>query len=138
MARLPEIKRIQREDIAEADSWITKLLFPLNRFMETVYSALNKQLTLQENIRASIASIDVETASDYELNNTFEEINLSKNFNENATAVFIGQIYERGKEFDKIINPVQVDWIESQGQIKIKFISGLSNSTKYKIKLIIL
>lgn len=46
MAQLPSIKLISRDDLGpDAPSWVDKLLYPINLFMQSVYQALNKQLT---------------------------------------------------------------------------------------------
>jgi len=65
MAQLPNQKRILKEDLREAPSWIDKLLYPLNSFMESVYFALNRNLNFQENIASQIYEIEFTTASDY-------------------------------------------------------------------------
>jgi hypothetical protein len=51
MAKLPTIKRIIKEDFPD-QPWIGKLLQPLNTFMESVVSALNKNLNM-DNLRGN-------------------------------------------------------------------------------------
>ena len=48
MSKLPQIRRLVREDFPEV-TWIDKLLFPINQFFQATYDALDKQLTLVEN-----------------------------------------------------------------------------------------
>jgi len=48
MSRLPQIKRLVKEDFPGLD-WTEKLFFPLNQFMQAVFEALDKRLTFVEN-----------------------------------------------------------------------------------------
>ncbi len=66
MAKLPEQRRILKEDLQDAPSWIDKLISPINSFFEDLYFALNKNITFRENIAAQIREIDFETSSDYD------------------------------------------------------------------------
>lgn len=56
MAKLPPIKKLVKEDFAQYP-WAEKLLWPLNRFMEAVYSALDKHLTPNQNMIAQTLEI---------------------------------------------------------------------------------
>jgi hypothetical protein len=57
MASLPPIKRISKEDIPEAPSWVEKIIYPVNLFFDSVYRALNGSLTMPENIVGQIKEI---------------------------------------------------------------------------------
>lgn len=60
MARLPSKKLLLVEDFpAEVQSWIDKIIRPLNLFMEETVTALNKQLTYGENFLAQIKDTEV-------------------------------------------------------------------------------
>jgi hypothetical protein len=51
MASLPPVNTIKTEDFP-GEKWAEKLLWPINRFMQAIYGALNKNLTFHENMRA--------------------------------------------------------------------------------------
>lgn len=138
MAKLPSQKRISREDLSEADSWIVRLLNPLNSFMESIYYALNRNLTFKDNIQSRVYEFSFSTASDYTSNNTFSEINVSKGFKEKANGVLILQIYEKDKQYDPITESISIDWIEINQNIRIKFISGLDDSKNYVCRILII
>lgn len=53
MAFLPPISQIKKEDFP-GESWAEKLLWPINRFMTAIYSALNNDLTFKENVRGQV------------------------------------------------------------------------------------
>lgn len=56
MAFLPPINQIKKEDFP-GESWAEKLLWPINRFMTTMYQALNRDLTFRENIRGVVKEL---------------------------------------------------------------------------------
>lgn len=138
MARLPSQRRIAREDLQEADSWIDKLLFPLNSFMESIYNAMNKNLTFEENIQSSFSTFQFETKSDYSIGN-FVAIDLNKGLATTVKiqGVLLCQIYVQNKQQEAITEPVFIDWVELNNKLRIKYISGLSNSTKYVCRILI-
>lgn len=60
MAQLPKISRLQQEDYpSETKKWISKLLQPLNSFMQSVTSALDRRLTINQNIQGQIRTLNV-------------------------------------------------------------------------------
>lgn len=62
MAKLPQIKRLAKEDFPDLEG-IEKLLQPLNEFMESVVLALNNQLTIAENLIGVERTINLRTDS---------------------------------------------------------------------------
>lgn len=138
MARIPSQRRIIREDLSEAPGWIEKLLTPLNSFMEAIYSALNKNLTFTENIRSQIAFLEFETAPSYVASNTFEPLRFENFMRQRAVGVIVLQAYVLDQLNEPMASAVTCDWYEDQGQIVIKYISGLSDSTFYKIRVLVI
>jgi hypothetical protein len=65
MAFLPPVKRISKEDLPEAPSWVEKLIYPVNLFFDSVYRALNGRLTVPDNISGQIKEISFQVRSDY-------------------------------------------------------------------------
>lgn len=52
MAIIDSINTISRQEMPEAPTWIEKLLFPFNTFMNSVVSALRGKLTFYDNFYA--------------------------------------------------------------------------------------
>lgn len=136
MARLPNVKRINREEVKEAPSWIGQLLAPLNQFMSAVYLALAGQLTFTENIRASIKELSFTTASDY-TSGTFETLKFPHNLRVKAQGVLIVQLNDRADSEPIVTGGVSVNWLERSGQINVRYVSGLSNSTDYVVRFLV-
>ena len=57
MATLPPIKRFLAEDFPTQTSWIGKLFYPLNLFLNATYSALNNGLTINQNTVGLVANL---------------------------------------------------------------------------------
>ena len=139
MAKIPAVKSIRIEDISpEAPSWVNNLLSPLNSFMETIYSALIKNITFNDNIACMIKDIDFRTPSDYTSANNFETINITNTLKTTAQGLFIMQLYNNSDQYSKIVSAVTPFWLDDNGIIKIQYISGLSNSINYKGKVLII
>jgi hypothetical protein len=60
MARVPPLQRLKIEDFKGQEEWIGKLVGPLNTFMEQVTSALNKNLTINDNMQALIKTVTLD------------------------------------------------------------------------------
>jgi len=66
MAKLPSKRKLLREDLKEAPSWIDNLLGFINPFFEDVYFAFNKNITFKENIASQIRELNFETTATYD------------------------------------------------------------------------
>lgn len=134
--KLPEIKRISREDLPDAPDWIANLLTPLNSFMDTVYRGLNKNITLQDNIQGAIRDLEFRTAATYS-SGDFTPITFSYGSGGlRPIGVVLLQIRQGNGAIIK--QAVALQWQDFNGTISIDYISGLANSTQYFIKVLIL
>ena len=134
MAKLPSLKKILREDIKEAPAWIDKLIYVLNKFMEEVYGALNKNITFTENIASDIRSISFLTKSTYPI------FDIQKIANPLST-IPMGVILLKAQNVSdnqSIKSPLGIDWDFNEGNVRILHISGLEASMKYKLSFLIL
>lgn len=138
MAKLPVIRRISREDLKDAPSWIERLLYPINLVFDALYIALNKGLTFQENINSTIRELDFTTESTYISSKAWVPIRFTHGLRTRPYAVLLCQIFENEGVTTPITEPVYVDWIEINGQIVINFITGLTNDKTYKIRVLVL
>lgn len=142
MAKLPNQKRILREDIQEAPNWIVRLLTPLNSFMETVYYALNKDITFTENIACQIKTVDFSTPSNYTSaspkTDGFVPLQFTHTLRNKPQGVMIMQLVEEENTGTVITSAVSLDWYEINGTVYISYITGLKDSTEYSIKLLVI
>lgn len=122
--KLPLLTQLDRQDFPDAPDWITKLLYPLQLFMTSVYGALNKQLTLQDNLSCVVQQFTI-VAGASDTNNTFSfPCNLGRQIAElNAYCTNADGSYTA-------VYP-QVSWNYIGGNVVINGIKGLTSTKKY-------
>lgn len=138
MANLPSIRLISREEIKEAPSWIDKLLSPLNTFMGSVYDALNRNLTFAQNIRCTIKELRFTTEADYVSADNFAELVFSTGLKVKAFGVTVQQLSKTASPSAVITAPTSIDWTERDGEIHVRFVAGLEDSTAYFIRFLVI
>lgn len=127
--KLGSVTRIRKEDIPESPEWIDKLIDPMNRFFELVYIAMNRKLTIEENISGEFHTADL----------TAEELpyEFSIDIGRKPSAVFIAQIYEKKDDQKAATSPHVVDWKISNVGIKVVSITNLTPNTRYIVKFLV-
>lgn len=122
MAKLSTIRRLVVEDYPnEVRSWLGKMIYILNPFLEQVYTALVGQLTYRDNLKAQVISLNILAGETDKL--------VRWDLNEKPTSVVLGQILK--KDLEHPTNQITLTWKYTQtGQIDIKF-NGLDGSTEY-------
>lgn len=131
--RLSTQKRILREDLKEAPGWIDGLIDPLNNFMESVYNALNSNLSIGENIMGFYQDVVYKTPSTYPVMDTVKFINRLK---VPAKNVQIAQVYEKNT-YIPAEGPCFAPWIENSGTIFIYPVTGLVANKIYIVRFLI-
>ena len=133
MAFLPTIKKILREDVKEAPSWITGIIEPFNSLAEFVYQSLNKNITFQENIGCFIKELTYKTSSAYPAE---ADVEFQNELKVKATGLQVLQAVEKST-YEPAAGPVYVPWVENNGTIIVSPITGLAASKTYSIRLLI-
>lgn len=135
MASLPQIRRFSREDYPEAEAWFERFISTLNQFTESVYYALDRQLTFQENFRAQIRTQEFRTPSTYPTAFT------AVRFSVGATTVVQGVVLLALRELpnaEPITSAVSIDWQLVNGVVSIRHVAGLTADTDYQLSILIL
>jgi hypothetical protein len=97
----------------------------LNPFIFGVFTAISKQITLYENLKAQTFSVSLEAGESTK--------DLRYELNERPNAVFIGNaLYS---DSTQVAEAITVSWVIVSGNLQVKFL-GLNASKKYKITLI--
>lgn len=132
--KLPFTKKILKEDLKGAPSWVNSIVEPLNSFMESVYQLLNKNVTFTENFFSFVKEITYITPSTYPTGvDNIQFINALKS---KATGVIVAQAYEKST-YIAAPGPVYAPWVEDNSNIIISTITGLEASKTYLIRLIV-
>ncbi len=130
--RLPTLKRILREDIKGAPSWAIPLVDTVNSFMETIYQAMNKNVTFSENITCTIKEITYKTPSTYPA--SVDAVEFLSGLKSKAIGVVVLQAVEKST-YIPAEGPVYAPWVEANGSIVISTITGLEADKTYTIRL---
>lgn len=137
MASLPTIKRVLRTDLGrDIPLWVDSLLSPINQFMEEIYSAMNKNLTIPENVLGQIITINFKTGANYATNKEFTELNFRNSLNKKMSILTVGQITKIGDPSKKH-ESVFVSWYDNNdGTVTIRYVSGLEDSSEYNLTIL--
>lgn len=126
--KLPIVQQLNRQDFPEAPAWISKVLYPIQLFFTIVYGALNKQLTLQDNLSCAIKQFSI-VAGPLDTDNTFSfSIDLKR------TPVELNAYCTNADGNYAPVYP-QVSWNYINNQIVINGIKGLTDTLKYNFTI---
>lgn len=132
--KLPQVKKILREDVKDAPDWIRGIIDPFNSFAENIYQALNKNITFTENTASFVKEVVYRTPSTYP--SSVEPIEFQSLLKTKAIGVELFQVVERST-YTPPAGPVYVPWVEDNGVIRIFTITGLAADKSYLIRLLI-
>lgn len=138
MAVLPATKRITRADLGEdVPEWVDNLLSPLNSFIEQIYTAFNKNISIPENVASQLVQLDINTTATYSGGN-FPSTVFKRTLSKKANLVIIGQVKDLSNNEFVFTAGGYPSWEDNNGTISIYYIPGLSNSKKYRVNLLVL
>lgn len=138
MSFLPNVKQVRREDLgANVPSWIDGLLSVLNSFMESIYTLVNGNISLTDNINCRIFNYTFTTKSDYSTGG-FDAILVSVKLNSKINGVIVFAVNNLSDTSAVSLTAKSAEWDEQPNACRIKYIAGLANSTKYQVRLLII
>jgi len=130
MGKLPSIKNLILEDFQDQKSWISKLIYPINSFMELVFLNLNRGLTFSENMLSFVETVDV-VGDQY-------PVKFTNKLKVKPLGLWVIGCYQSDSYGTSITNAVYADWRYNQSnQVEINSITGLTSGVKYKLTMII-
>jgi hypothetical protein len=127
MAKLPAINQIKKEDFPD-QGWIEKLLSPINSFMRSVYQALNKGITVGDNLSGQSKTIDfVYSASG--------SVSFAWNSPSRPEHVWVTGVVSYGAQPTAA---VWANWTFDGTAVTLNQITGLTAGERYKLTVIAL
>ena len=132
--KLPVIQRFQKQDYADSPNWFNRFIQDINQFCETVWNALNKNLTIADNMDAQIYSTSIR-AGVAAVNNAFSFVSQLKH---TPQAILVGQVVDSVAYSTPLTSAVGVTWNFSTPNINITGIAGLTNGRTYNLTLVII
>jgi hypothetical protein len=136
LGRIPDIKRLRQEDFGPEDqALIGKLAYSLNTFMDQVISVLNGNVDFL-NLNQEIKDVTVELDGS-------GNIAKAVNINTALTTKVAGIVCIRADNLDDSSvtptgQPFMTFDIINTNLIQLKTITGLQNSSRYKLKLLLI
>lgn len=137
MARLPSSVRTNNEDVKGAEPWFFRFLSIQNTVNQALYEALDGHVTFTENIQCQIKEMTFTTLSTYSAGD-FTNISFLKLLKVKAMGFFLLQIYKFDNQDVSLKNGVSADWLDVNGNIIIRYISGLEDETKYFFRAMVI
>ena len=119
-------RRIILEDFPEEQrKWLPKLLSPLNQFLESTYAALNKNLTLEDNIRGKKFVFDIGAGT--------TTIEAKWDAPERPSLVLLGQVTTEAGDATALV--IGIIWTYAAGSVSIT-LTGLDAGLGHKVNII--
>lgn len=137
-----DFRRFVREDYPDAPDWISSFFVPLNVAMEQIKSALSGGLTIQDNLRQTVATFELTTPATYTPDASppagWTNVNFTLPTRFTAQGVMVVNAYKSASTYDPV-TASSVTWRQlSIDQITIFYIGGLEPSTKYTVSVLVI
>lgn len=127
MGALPPIKRITKEDLQDAPDWITRLLYPLNLFFDSVYNNLNKGLTFTDNILSQTINFTITAGASASANTAKFTVTMKQK----PEGLLLLNATLRSNNYTPIGSAVFIEWYFDGTYINITSITGLADGSIY-------
>lgn len=132
--KLPNISRYQKQNYPSSPDWFTRFLGDLNNFTETIWSVLNKNITVGDNLDAQVFTFTI-LAGAAAINNTQTFTPAIKHV---PQAVVVGYCADSVAYGAALSTAVYVSWAWTGSQIQIQSITGLTSGHTYTVTLVVL
>lgn len=135
MARIPDLKRIAKEDFpAKYRDLIEKLAFPINSHIEQVRSALNKNINF-ENLAQELKTLTFTTGSNGQPLNT---VTFRSDLSSNVQGIIPVRTVITSSNTSFADNIPTISWVQNRNIVTINYIGNLQPETDYQITILTL
>lgn len=134
MSKFQGIKRIIKEDFSSKDqTLIEKLAYPINQLLEFVARAMNKGISLDDNINCQIKDLDITVDS---TGTPKQTVNFKSELKSQAKGLSVLRAQNLDNPNTYVSGAPFISYEEASGQIAIKNVAGLQADNKYRLKVI--
>lgn len=140
-------KRLLKEDLQKDSkealpTWVDPFIYVFNLFLEQVTRAFSKGLTFEENILSETKLIRFTTGSTYTANDfTVQKIKWNNTTTKPTGVIVLSAILVAvagvAVNYTPLYTAVFCDWLYVNGQVEIRYISGLANDSTYEVRLLV-
>jgi hypothetical protein len=128
----PILRQLLTEDYKDAPQWMGRLFQVLNQFMEQVTQLFNQNLTFGDNIKSRSFTTSFTTSATYSTG-TFETLKFSWDGSNLPQAVLLTRVVKSDTGTGLTTASAVTNWVYGERYIKVGYIPGLDNSTKYDV-----
>jgi hypothetical protein len=132
--KLPSFRRIISSDYEEKyKELVETLAVSINQGIDSVYDALNKKLTLKNNLLSTTKEVVLQVD---QTGKPIQAVGLKLDFSNKASVLFVGKA-------DNLTNPssyptgVFVSWTQAADFIQINNVSGLQSGSSYRLRIVV-
>jgi hypothetical protein len=132
--KLPLFKRLRKDDYPEEQQTIIEsIAFSINTAVEGIISALNKNVSIRDNILCTTKDVDVTVDS---AGIPSPEVSVSIDFTGNVYGIQVLKVDNLTNSAGYPTSGVTVSFNQTPKGIQITHITGLSTNNKYRIRLV--
>lgn len=129
MAQPPIARRVNREDIPSAPSWVDIILVSLNQLFDTTRAALTRQLTFDENHDSQKKTIRI-VAGAAVTDNTFR---FAITMTRKPTELIVVKVDRIANTYQPLAAAPWADWHLESGEVVVDSFHGLTSGQTYDI-----
>lgn len=134
MAFLPPFRKIGLEDIKGAPAWAQSMVNILNDFMEFVYGAMNRNLSVTGNLRQEFKSFVILAGATADLN----KFRFATSIKAKPSGVMPISCQQVAGTYVILTSAVTIpSWRWESGEVIIESITGLTNGANYQIAVLV-
>lgn len=130
MAKIPIFRKLIAEEFPDQVNWIQKLLFPLNDFFTTTYTALNRTLTFKENFNADILDIVANGGQTIQLKNPLKVVPV-------GVVLIKLSVNKNNPSEINVVHSLTWSYDYNNSYINVKLL-GLDANTQYSFKILVI
>lgn len=135
MARIPDLKRLAKEDFpTKYRDLIEKLAFPINSHIEQVRSALNKNINF-DNLAQELKILTFTTGSNGQPLNT---VTFRSDLSSNVQGIIPIRTVITSSNTSFADNIPTISWTQNRNIVTVNYIGNLQPETDYQITILTL
>lgn len=135
--KIPSFKRIYNEDYnkfgKDLVNLVSQLAVSINNSFDIVYSALNKRISLRDNIACTVKDITVQVDS---TGKPTSSTIIALDINTKVDALLVGKVDNLTNNGSYPTAGVLLGWEQNQTNVFINNITGLQANNNYQIRVI--
>jgi len=125
--KLPQLNKVRREELKDAPGWVDKLIDPINLFMEQLFTAVDK-------------NIDIDNLDEQVYENTIKITDIPLKIRLYKSKVVSGivplQVLQVSPDFTPIGSAIFFEWVQEDNEtVTIQNIVGIVGGQSYKIRI---